>query len=95
MNKNKIIKNINKALLIGAFLIPFNLMAQIGIPDPSDNGGGSGSSGGTDPISGLPCSDADANCPIDTGTIAIVIAGLAIGTIMMMKNKNASFYQMK
>ena len=87
MSKNKIIKNISKALIIGAFLIPFNLIAQT----PGDPGG---STPGTD-ANGTPCSDPDALCPVDTGTIAIVIAGLAIGTIMLMRKKNTAFYQVK
>jgi len=76
MNKNNIIRKISKALLLAAFIIPFNLMAQPG--SPCDDGTG-------DPDS--------SNCPVDTGTIAIVIAGLSIGTFMMMKKKNIAFYQ--
>ena len=84
MNKNKIIKKISLALLLAAFIIPVNLMAQ----DPSDPGGyGTGTGGGD-------CSDPDSlGCPVDGGTIAIVIAGLSIGTFMMMRKKNIAFYQ--
>ena len=84
MSKNNIFKNISKALLIGAFLIPFNLMAQ----DPGDPGGSDSGTGGSD------CSDPDSlGCPVDNGTVAIVIAGLAIGTFMIMRKKNTAFYK--
>ena len=84
MSKNNIFKNISKALLIGAFLIPFNLMAQ----DPGDPGGSGTGTLGND------CSDPDSlGCPVDNGTVAIVIAGLAIGTFMIIRKKNTAFYK--
>ena len=82
MNKNNIIRKISKALVLAAFIIPFNLMAQPGGPGDTQAGGNSGD-----------CTDPDNACPIDTGTIAIVIAGLSIGTFMMMKKNNIAFYQ--
>ena len=85
MKSNKLIKNISKALLIGAFLVPFNLMAQ-GPTGPGDTQAG-GNTGD--------CTDPDVPCPIDNGTVAIVVAGLAIGTFMLIKNKNTAFYQAK
>ena len=72
MKSNKLIKNISKALLIGAFLIPFSIMAQPGGPGDTQAGGNTGD-----------CTDPDNPCPIDNGTVAIIVAFISFERIIV------------